>query len=203
MRQLRRWKKLWRRSLTRSQKRTSMGPCRRCWNSRTSALQPEEITSRGLEFHVWTINKSGHTKKVGKHIVCTSYFQEFRISEIFLISFWIEFWKIILKVHCLSFIISSFFSFFFFFVSFILSFFFSFLFRFFFSPFFFSSFFLVVLYFFFLYLSLLLPPLSLSLSLSLSIYLSIYLSFSFFFSFLHFLWFSKMNSFTKAHPKFL
>ena len=46
MRQLRRWKRLWRRSLTRSHKRTSMGPSRSCWNGRTSALQPEEITSK-------------------------------------------------------------------------------------------------------------------------------------------------------------
>ena len=46
MRQLRRWKRLWRRSLTRSHKRTSMGPCRSCWNGRTGALQPEEITSK-------------------------------------------------------------------------------------------------------------------------------------------------------------
>ena len=47
MRQLRRWKRLWRRSLTRSHKRTSMGPCRSCWNGTTSALQPGEITSKG------------------------------------------------------------------------------------------------------------------------------------------------------------
>ena len=47
MRQLRRWKRLWRSSLTRSQKRTSMGPSRTCWNGRTSALQPEEITWKG------------------------------------------------------------------------------------------------------------------------------------------------------------
>ena len=47
MRQLRRWTRLWRRSLTRSHKRTSMGPSRSCWNGRTSALQPEEITSKG------------------------------------------------------------------------------------------------------------------------------------------------------------
>ena len=47
MRQLRRWKRLWRRSLTRSHRRTSMGPCRSCWNSTTSALQPKEITSKG------------------------------------------------------------------------------------------------------------------------------------------------------------
>ena len=46
MRQLRRWKMLLRRPLTRSHKRTSMGPSRRCWNG-TSALQPEEITSTG------------------------------------------------------------------------------------------------------------------------------------------------------------
>ena len=47
MRQLSRWKRLWRRSLTRSRKRTSMGPSRSCWNGTTSALQPEEITSKG------------------------------------------------------------------------------------------------------------------------------------------------------------
>ena len=46
-RQLRRWKRLWRRSLIRSHKRTSMGPSRSCWNGTTSALQPEEITSKG------------------------------------------------------------------------------------------------------------------------------------------------------------
>ena len=44
--QLRRWKRLWRRSLTRSHKRTSMVPSRSCWND-TSALQPEDITSKG------------------------------------------------------------------------------------------------------------------------------------------------------------
>ena len=47
MRQLRRWKRLWRRSLTCSHKRTSMGPSRSFWNGTTSALQPEEITSKG------------------------------------------------------------------------------------------------------------------------------------------------------------
>ena len=47
MRQLRRWKRLWWRSLTRSHKRTSMGPSRGCWNGTTSALQLEEITSKG------------------------------------------------------------------------------------------------------------------------------------------------------------
>ena len=47
MRQLRRWKRLWRRSLIRSHKKTSMGPSRSCWNGTTSALQPEENTSIG------------------------------------------------------------------------------------------------------------------------------------------------------------
>ena len=44
MRQLRRWKRLWQRSLIRSHKRTSMGPSRGCWNGNTRALQLEEIT---------------------------------------------------------------------------------------------------------------------------------------------------------------
>ena len=46
MRQLRRWKRLWRRSLTCSRKRTSMGLSRSCWNGTKNALQPEEITSK-------------------------------------------------------------------------------------------------------------------------------------------------------------
>ena len=46
MRQLKGWKRLWRRSLIRSHKRTSMGPSRSCWNGTTSALQPEEIISK-------------------------------------------------------------------------------------------------------------------------------------------------------------
>ena len=48
MRQLRRWKRLWQRSLTQSHKRTSMGRFRRCWNGTTSALRPEEITSKWI-----------------------------------------------------------------------------------------------------------------------------------------------------------
>ena len=47
MRQFRRWKRPWQKSLTRSDKRTSQGPFRRCWNRATSALQPEDITSKG------------------------------------------------------------------------------------------------------------------------------------------------------------
>ena len=38
MRQLSRWKRLWRRSSARSHKRTSMGPSKSCWNGTTSAL---------------------------------------------------------------------------------------------------------------------------------------------------------------------
>ena len=41
MRQLRRWKRLWRRSLTRSHKKTSIGLSRSCCNGTTSALQPD------------------------------------------------------------------------------------------------------------------------------------------------------------------
>ena len=47
MRQLRKWKRLWRRSLTRSHKRTSTRPSRSCLNGSTNALQPKEITSKG------------------------------------------------------------------------------------------------------------------------------------------------------------
>ena len=47
MRQLRRCKRLWQRSLTCSHKRTSMGFSRSCWNGTTSALQLEEITLKG------------------------------------------------------------------------------------------------------------------------------------------------------------
>ena len=47
MRELRRWKRLWRRSLTRWHEKTSMGPSRSCCNGTTSVLQPKEITSKG------------------------------------------------------------------------------------------------------------------------------------------------------------
>ena len=47
LRQMWRWKRLGWRSLTFSHKRTSMGPSRSCWNDTTSALQPEEIISKG------------------------------------------------------------------------------------------------------------------------------------------------------------
>ena len=62
MRQLGRWKRLWRRSLTRLQKRTFMGPSRSCWNG-TSPLQPKEIISKGTR-----VSCVHHTKKVWKRI---------------------------------------------------------------------------------------------------------------------------------------
>ena len=46
MRQLRRWKSLWRRSLASLHKRTCMEPSRSFWNGTTSALQPKDITSK-------------------------------------------------------------------------------------------------------------------------------------------------------------
>ena len=49
MRQLRRWKRLWWRSLTRLHKKTFMGPSRSNWNGTTGALQSEEITSKGTK----------------------------------------------------------------------------------------------------------------------------------------------------------
>ena len=49
MRQSRKWKRLWRRSLICSRKRAFMGPSRSCWNATTSALQPEEITLKGTK----------------------------------------------------------------------------------------------------------------------------------------------------------
>ena len=47
MRQLMRWKRLWRRSLTDSHTLTSKGSSRSCWNGITSALETKEITSNG------------------------------------------------------------------------------------------------------------------------------------------------------------
>ena len=62
MRQLRRRKRLWRRSLTCSHKRTPMGSFRSYWNGTTSRLQLEEITLKGTRVScVCTINKSLET----------------------------------------------------------------------------------------------------------------------------------------------
>ena len=50
IRQLGRWKVLWQRSLIRSHMWTSLGPSRSCWKGTTSALQLDEITSKGIWF---------------------------------------------------------------------------------------------------------------------------------------------------------
>ena len=67
MRQLRRWKRLWQRSLTQSRGLPRglpevVGMVQQVHCSWRRLLQ------RGLEFHVCTINKSAHTKKVWKLI---------------------------------------------------------------------------------------------------------------------------------------
>ena len=60
MRQLRRWKRLWQLSFTRSHKRTSMGRSRSCWNGKQVYCNRRRLLRRGLEFH---INKCAHRKK--------------------------------------------------------------------------------------------------------------------------------------------
>ena len=77
MRQLRRWKRLWRRSLTYSLKRTSIGPSRSCCNGTISVLQPEEITSRGLEsylcvYYQWKCPYEKSLKTYRMHLVYIS-----------------------------------------------------------------------------------------------------------------------------------
>ena len=72
MRQLRRWKRLWRRSLTHLHKRTSMGLPEVVETVQVHCSW-RRLLVRGLEFHECTINKSANTKKVWKIIVCTSY----------------------------------------------------------------------------------------------------------------------------------
>ena len=72
MRQLRRWKGLWQRSLTHSHKRISMGP-EVVGTVEQVHCSWRRLFRRGLEFYVCTINKSAHTKKVRKLIVCISY----------------------------------------------------------------------------------------------------------------------------------
>ena len=71
MRQLRRGKSLWQRSLTRSHKSTSMGPSRSCWNG-TSALQPEESTSKGTRVSCvyYQRHQSWLAKELGFGLLC-------------------------------------------------------------------------------------------------------------------------------------
>ena len=63
MRQLRRWKRLWRSSLTRSHKRMSMGLAEVVGTVQQVHCSHRRLLRWGLEFHVCTINKSAHTEK--------------------------------------------------------------------------------------------------------------------------------------------
>ena len=65
MRQLKRWKRLWRRSLIRSNKRTSWGLPEDAGTVQQVHCSRRRLLRRGLEFHVCPINKSAHTKKSG------------------------------------------------------------------------------------------------------------------------------------------
>ena len=82
MRQLRRWKRLRRRSLTRSHKKTSMGPSRSCWNGTTSALQPEEITSKGTRVSCVLLSMKISIRQKSGYL-----FKDPRISDFWLCSF--------------------------------------------------------------------------------------------------------------------
>ena len=73
MRQLRRWERLWWRSLTRSYKRTSMGPSRSCCNGTTSALQPEEITSKGTRVPCVYYQKCPYEKGLETYLMSLVY----------------------------------------------------------------------------------------------------------------------------------
>ena len=78
MRQLKRWKRLWRRSLTRSHKRTSMGPCKKLLERYKCIAPGGDYFKRVLEFHVCTVTKSAHTKKVWKLIQWSSYLSTYQ-----------------------------------------------------------------------------------------------------------------------------
>ena len=77
MRQLR-WKRLCQKSLTRSHKRTSMGPYRSCWKGTEAYCSWRRFFRMAQEFHEYPINKSAHTKNVWKLIVCLSYIHRIR-----------------------------------------------------------------------------------------------------------------------------
>ena len=83
MRQLRRWKRLWWRSLTPSHKRTSMGPSRRCWNGTTSALQQEEITSKGTRVScMYSQEKWPNEKSLETYLMILVYIYIYRKRDI-------------------------------------------------------------------------------------------------------------------------
>ena len=74
MRELRRWKRLWWRSLTRPHNRTSMVPSRSCWNDKTHALQLEEITSKGTRVScVYYQEKGPYEKSLETYLMILVY----------------------------------------------------------------------------------------------------------------------------------
>ena len=75
MRQLRGWMGLWRRSLTRSHKRTHIVLFRFCWNGTTSALQPEEITSKGTRVSCVYCYVVSHWEKRNKEFLLSLVFE--------------------------------------------------------------------------------------------------------------------------------
>ena len=70
MRRLRRWNRLWQRSLTQED---FHGAFQEFVGTVQVHCSRRRLLRRGLEFHVYTINKSAHTKKVWKLTVCSSY----------------------------------------------------------------------------------------------------------------------------------
>ena len=97
MRQLRRWKRLWRRSLTRLQKRTSMGPWRSCWNGKTSALQPEEITSKVTRV-LCALSIKVPIRKKFRNLLCAPCTCQ-RSYESYVEGFDMHIWKCLLLTH--------------------------------------------------------------------------------------------------------
>ena len=65
MRQVRRWKRVWRRLLTRSDKRTSIGLSEVVGTAQQVHCSQRRLVRSGLEFHACTINKSAYMKKSG------------------------------------------------------------------------------------------------------------------------------------------
>ena len=63
MRQLRRWKRLWRRSLTCSHRGLPWGLPEAVGTVQQMHCSRRRLHRRGLDFHVRTINKGAHTKK--------------------------------------------------------------------------------------------------------------------------------------------
>ena len=73
MRQLRRWKRLWRRSLTHSHKRTPIGRSRFFCNGTTSALR-QEITSKGTRVsYVYYQKKCPYEKSLETYLIIHVY----------------------------------------------------------------------------------------------------------------------------------